>query len=406
MIWSLAWRNVWRNKIRSIIVMSAVSIGLFAGIFSTGFYKGMSDMRLKSAIKTEVSHIQIHNKDYKINNDIWMVMQNSTALLDTLTKMNDIEGYSRRLISECMLSSAHGNVGVRLIGVEPVKERKVTDIAEKILSGKYLDNKPRRVPGINIGKKLADKLNLNLNSKLQVQMVDMHGNISTKLYKVMGIFSTSNTSYDENTAFILFDEMKKHLGLNSDEAHEIAIYLKPNTDFFKTAEKLKTIFPNLEILTWRQINKELAMITDSMDQYMYIFVLIIMLALCFGIINTMLMVVLERTKELGMLMAVGMNKLRVFMMIVLESVFLSFLGGFVGIAIGYAVIKYYETTPMVIGLFKGFEHYGYSSTVYTNLPFRSIITISFLVILLGVISALYPARRATKLDPADAIRTD
>ena len=158
--------------------------------------------------------------------------------------------------------------------------------------------------------------------------------------------------------------------------------------------------------TWRDISKELALVNDSMDEYMYIFVIIIMLALCFGIINTMLMVVMERTKELGMLMAIGMHRIRVFFMIILESVFLSLSGGIMGIAIAYAVIKYFEKTPIKLTIFQGFEQYGYASEVYTNLPFSTLISMAVLVFVLGIISAIYPAWKAIRLNASDAIRTD
>ena len=151
----------------------------------------------------------------------------------------------------------------------------------------------------------------------------------------------------------------------------------------------------------------MSLLTDSMDQYMYIFILIILLALCFGIINTMLMAVLERIKEIGMLMAVGMNKRRIFIMIIMESIMLTFSGGLLGIFLGSAVTKYFETTPIDVSIFaQGLEQYGFGSQIYTSLKPETLITIGFLVIITGILSAIYPARKALKLNPAEATRSD
>lgn len=405
MIWSIAWRNIWRNKIRSIIVLTAITIGLFAGVFSTGFYKGMADMRVESGIKTEVSHLQIHKPEFTLNNEIRLYFDNSNRMVDQINNLQGVKGASRRIEAECFFKTAHGTRGVRIVGVEPEHEKIVTDIAEHITEGDYLDG-DHRIPRILVGKTLGNKLKLKIGSKIPVDMVDVEGNFSSRLYKIGGFFETSNKGFDERTVFVRFDQLKQQLSLPGDVAHEIAIYLEDDTGIQTIEKKLKNKYPDLEVKTWKEISKELALVTDSMDQYMYIFVIIILLALCFGIINTMLMVVLERTRELGMLMAVGMHRFKVFLMIILESVFLSLSGGILGIVIGYAVIKYFEDTPIVLDMFKGFEHYGYSSEVYTNLPFEMLFTIAGLVFIIGIISAIYPAWKAIRLDPADAIRTD
>lgn len=405
MIWTIAWRNIWRNKLRSIIVITALAIGLFAGVFSMGLYQGMAEMRYSSAIKTEVSHIQIFNQSFRENYDILFSINNSNKIVENIDQIPDVAACSRRLLSECIVSSAHGTSGIRLIGIEPNREKQVTDIANKIIEGNYFEETASRIPSIVIGKKLAQKLKLSIGSKLPVQMLDMNGDISYKLYKVRGVYEAVDTSYEEMNAFITYTEMQHQLAIEGDIAHQIVLFLEADIEAAKVASQLKKQFSNLEILTWKEINKELALLADSMNQYMYIFVLIIMLALCFGIVNTMLMAVLERTRELGMLMAVGMNRLRIFLMIILESVFLCVTGGIVGIVIGWIVIKNYENKPLILEIFKGFETYGYSYKIYTKLLFSDILMIGFFVILLGIIAAIYPAKKATQLDPAEAIRT-
>jgi ABC-type lipoprotein release transport system permease subunit len=386
-------------------MLSAIAIGLFAGVFSTGFYKGMADTRLKTGIKTEVSHIQIHLPGYTVNSEPGRYMENTGSIVEKISRLKEAEGASRRILAECFFKTAHGTRGIRIIGIEPDRESKVTDIFERVKEGNYLDD-DSRIPRILVGDKLREKLKLKLNSKVPVDIVDINGNFSSRLYKIGGFYSTNNTGYDEMTAFVKYEELRSQLDLPEDVAHEIAIYLKPDTDVENVRQKLAGEFSGLEVKSWREINKDLAYLTESMDQYMLIFVWIILLALCFGIINTMLMVVLERTKELGMLMAIGMHKSRVFIMIILESVFLSLTGGLFGIAIGYGVIKIFEKRPIVLEMMRGFEQYGYSAEVYTSLPLYMAFNIAGLVVVLGVVSAIYPALKAIRLSPVDAIRTE
>ncbi|HJN06034.1 MAG TPA: FtsX-like permease family protein, partial [Bacteroidales bacterium] len=137
------------------------------------------------------------------------------------------------------------------------------------------------------------------------------------------------------------------------------------------------------------------------------FIIIILMALLFGIINTMLMVVMERTKEIGMLMAIGMNKIKVFSMIVFESVMLSLTGGIVGIIIGAISAKFGETHPIDLSIWaQGYQQLGYDAFVYTSLDPEMLINVTVLVILTGIIAAIYPAYKALKNDPADALRIE
>lgn len=195
--------------------------------------------------------------------------------------------------------------------------------------------------------------------------------------------------------------------MDNDTAHEIAMVLESGDQAENVKSSIKEIAGKQEVRTWKELSPEISMLTNMMDQYMYIFILIILLGLCFGIINTMLMAVLERTKEIGMLMAVGMNKRKVFRMIILESVMLTLTGGILGIILGTVFTKIFEQHPINLSFVSaGMEKYGFAAQVYTTLPTESLGTIVFLVILTGMISAIYPARKALKLNPAEATRSE
>jgi ABC-type lipoprotein release transport system permease subunit len=384
----------------------AIALGLFAGVFTMAFMQGVVDARIESATKSELAHLQIHAPHFLDNNETSIYIQNSLELVDKIEKTEGVVAASKRLVTEPFIMAAHGTGGGKLIGVWPEKEKNVTDISEHVIEGTYLE-KSGRMPPILIGEKLAKKLQLKIGSKINVQMVDLNGDLSSKGFRVGGIYKTSNTTFDETQLFVHYEDLQSQLGTENNAAHEIAIIVKNGNEAALVKPAIQKIAANLDVQTWKELSPEMSLLTDSMDQYMYIFILIILLALCFGIINTMLMSVLDRVKEIGMLMAIGMNKRKIFIMIILESVMLTFTGGVLGIIIGSGVTKIFETKPIDVSMFAdGLEKYGLATQIYTSLRLETIVTITILVIVTGILSAIYPARKALKLNPAEATRTE
>ena len=196
MIWSISWRNVWRNKLRSIVMIVAITLGLIAGVFTMAFMQGAVDARIESATKSELAHIQIHAPHFLDNNETGLYIRNKENLLFELEQLDSVVAASPRLVSETFIMAAHGTGGGRLVGVDVQREKKVTDIWEHVTDGTYLE-KTSRMPPVLIGEKLAKKLKLKVGSKINVQMVDLHGDLSAKGYRVSGIYKTSNTTFDE-----------------------------------------------------------------------------------------------------------------------------------------------------------------------------------------------------------------
>ncbi len=406
MVWSIAWRNIWRNKLRSIIMILAITVGLFAGVFIIAFMQGIVDARIESATSTELAHLQVHAPGFLADNDINLTISNSIELTRKIASLDSVAAVSRRLIAEPFIMAAHGTGGGKLIGVEPEREKEVTDLWEHIVEGAYLEH-DSRMPPVVIGEKLADRLQLKTGTRINLQMVDANGNLAIKGYRVSGIYRTNNTSYDESTLFAKYTDLQDQLALEENKAHEIAVRLEFGDQAEAVKPRVAQLTGNNNLQTWKELSPEMSLLTDSMDQYMYIFILIILLALCFGIINTMLMAVMERTKEIGMLMAVGMSKRRIFAMIILESTALTIVGGITGMIIGSVVTKIFETNPIYLSMFsEGLKQYGFASQVYTSLQIDSLIIIAVLVILTGILSAVYPALKALKLNPAEATRTE
>jgi ABC-type lipoprotein release transport system permease subunit len=244
-------------------------------------------------------------------------------------------------------------------------------------------------------------------SKIILSFIDIN-NIQTGAgFRVSGVFRTNNDMFEATSVFVPIDELRKLTGVKEGLYHRIIVRLDNNelTDVITPA--LRKALPGYEVQSWKEIQPDLAMLSDMMQQVYAVFMIIILAALAFGILNTMLMAVLERTRELGMLAAIGMNRRRTFVMIMLESVFLSIVGGATGMGMAGAVIS--ATAKKGINLVKyseGMEAFGYSAHLFPSIDAQFFITTSLLIILTGILSSVYPAQKALKLNPVEAIRTE
>jgi len=194
-------------------------------------------------------------------------------------------------------------------------------------------------------------------------------------------------------------------GIGEGQYHRIIARLENDDLTDGVTPVIRESLPEYEVMNWKEIQPDLAMIADYINQIYAIFMILILAALAFGIVNTMLMAVLERTRELGMLAAIGMNRRRVFMMIMLESIFLSFVGGVAGMAVSGIVIAITGHTGInLVKYSEGMEAFGYSAHLYPVIGAEFFVTLTVLIVITGIVSAIYPARKALKLNPVEALR--
>jgi ABC-type lipoprotein release transport system permease subunit len=244
-------------------------------------------------------------------------------------------------------------------------------------------------------------------SRLTLTFLEKDNNQVGAVFKLTGLYDIANSMFEKNTVFVRNSDLKKLTGIAENDYHQLVVRLSNVDQTDEIADILAQKLPDLDVMTWKKIQPDLAMMTDMVSQFYLIFGIIILAALAFGIINTMLMVVLERTRELGMLTAIGMNKKKVFSMIMLESVFLSLIGAVAGMIISYILVRITGNTGINLAqAAEGFEALGYSAIVYPKIStgFFGIVTI--LIIITGILSSIYPALKALKLNPVEAIRAE
>jgi ABC-type lipoprotein release transport system permease subunit len=403
MLLLLAWKNIWRNKKRSGIIIAAIIFGLWGGLFSGAVMMGMIESMVETSISRNLSHIQLHQPDYQKDHDVRHIIPNGPDVVDTIARQPGVRAVSGRILVQGMAASASSSYAMRLIGIDTAASRQVTDIHTHIREGTFLQSK-RRNP-IVIGAKLAERLNLRLKSKIILSFQDLDGNIAYMACRVVGIFKTSSTQFDETNGYVRQTDLYRILETEP-IIHEIALLAADIAAIDPLQQKLATLYPQLEVETWKQLAPELAYLSESSAIYTYIFVAIILFALLFGITNTMLMSVVDRIREFGVLIAIGMKKSRVFAMIVLETVMLSLTGGAGGIAVGVMTIAYYGNSGIDLSAISAsLESFGASTMLYPFLPLVMYVVLTIMIVIAANIAALLPAWKAINLVPSEAIRT-
>jgi ABC-type lipoprotein release transport system permease subunit len=398
-ILKIAWRNIWRNKARSMVIILAMAIGLVSGIFILALNWGLSIQRVNKAIETETSHLQIHHPKFREDFDPKYNFKLDTTIL---ASNNLIKDFAPRSLVYGMINSANGAAGVKINGVDFNKENKVTRFKDKLKEGK-IAKQYKRTPPVYISKATAEKLKVHLRSKIVITFQDVNNQMVSAAFKVSGIFKTTNSMWDKSNVFVPINALQKLIGTTNYQ--EIAVLLKNNNNLDIVKSQLQQQFPALKIETWKELMPEMKMMVESFDQMMNIIIFIILLTLAFGLVNTMLMAILERTRELGMLMAVGMNKKKVFIMIMTESLFLSLIGVPFGLFASWLIIKMFQTTGIDLSFYaKGMETWGFESVVYPKMELEFYVQITLQVVVIMFLASIYPAYKALKLKPVEALR--
>lgn len=403
MIVNLAWKNIWRNPVRSGVVMAAVATGIWALMFILGFAKGMVMSYINVSIETRTSHIQIHHPEFVDDPEVVNVITELDTALMIMRNMEVIRQVSPRLITYGLVSSASGGQGAMIKGVVPETEAQLTKLNEKVKKGDYLDVDRRNAIMISSG--LAKKLGVSLHHHVVLSFQGMDGDIVSGRFRISGWYDTGNTRFDDAIVYVRFQDLQNIGEMKNNTSHEIAITLNDIDSVPVVKEKLASHFPFLAIRSFEEISPDLAMYNEQIKTSMMIIIVVIMLALLFGIINTMLMAVLERTKELGMLMAIGMNRLKLFMMIMLESILLCFVSVPAGLFLGHITIKALSVHGINLSEWaSGLEQFGMQSIIRPQLDTPVYYQIAVALVITSVVAGIYPAIKAMNTKPAEALR--
>jgi len=403
MILIMAWRNIWRNKMRSIVIMLSVAVGLFAGIAVLALYEGMMKSRVRNVIDAEAGHLQLHNSRFKKDYEPKYIFLNGHDVLKQIRSLPQVKLATARTISSGMLSTATGSAGVQINGVIPEEEYEASQLKKKIVEGTLFD--PARKNSIMIGKKLAMKMKLKAGSKLVLTFTDTSGSIVSAAYRVGAVYQSENTPLDERNVYVTMQNLNELL-LSGNSFHEIVVLLKRDEDVQLMQEQLKHQFHSVLVESWKDLSPEPNHMFKTVERKSYIIMVIIMLALAFGIINTMLMAILERTREIGMMLALGTNRIRIFTLVLMETIFLTLAGTPIGLLVGWLAAGYFNRHGLDLsGMGKEMmSNFGFGTMIYPEFPVEKLGAVILIVTGTALLSCLFPAIKALKLQPVEALR--
>lgn len=402
MILKIAWRNIWRSRTRSFVVIGAITVGVWAVIALLGFSSGTVTSYINSIIKNELSHIQIHNSEFLDEKSVGLTITDPETVFTKVKNTKNVIAASQRVVVTGMVSSSKGGRGVMIVGIDPEEESNVTGLNTTIKEGDYFSKKKKNQ--ILISQRMAEKLQVKMRQKVVLNFQNKDSDMTAGAFRVAGIFSTGSNNFDEFRVFTRRSDMNRLLG-EENMAHEIALLVDDLENVPVATENIKIALPDLDVKTYKEISPEVNLFESQMQVSAIIFMFIIMLALIFGIINTMLMAVLERYRELGMLMSIGMNKAKIFWMIVFETIMLGTIATPIGLLLGWATIKRLNKTGIDLSAYsEGMKEFGMSEIIYPNLQSEYYIQLALAVAITAVLASLYPAYKAVKLKPVEAIR--
>lgn len=403
MLFKIAWRNIWRNRYRSLVVLGSIVVGIWALISALGFMNGFIVNYMADIINHDVSNVQIHHPDFKTDLELKYHIENGLEKAREIGEWDGVEAVTTRILVNGMISSPRKASGVQIRGVDLVNEASVTRLDSLIGEGTYFEGISRNP--ILIGRKLAEELGVKVRSKVVLTFTDSHQNLTSAAFRVAGIVHSASLNLSQGYAFVMQEDLDRLLDMGG-EVHEIAVLTESQFDESQLVARYREIFPDDLAETWKEIAPELAIMQDMYENMLYVLITIIMIALAFGIVNTMLMAVLERIRELGMLMAVGMTKMRVFTMVLLETIFLGILGAPIGLLLGRLTIGYYTIHGVDLSEYsQGLESFGYDSILFPFVDTASYFQVTIAVIITAFIGAIYPAWKAVKLRPVEALHS-
>ncbi len=402
MIFRIAVRNLFRNKRRTLIVLTSVIAGTIAIILNDSVGNGMVKQMLENQINLHTAYIQIHNKGFSDEKSVDRYIKNQEYIDSLLSSNSDIKFYSKRIITFGLLNSANSSSGVNIIGIEPEKEQFVTFIKRSLLEGNYPQTGKR---DILIGKKMSEKLEVEVGDKVVAVSNTLDGTVKSELFRVCGIYQAGSSEFENTNVYIPIDFADSFIEMNRG-VHEYAIITESLDDVDKTQSSLiNQLGSDYELLNYRELLPLLVSYVDVYRKTVIVFYTIIGLAVFFGIVNTMLMSVMERIQEFGVLMSIGMKTKEIFKMVILESFVIGIVGTIIGFVIGNIIYSYFHYNGIDLRAFSESLHsLGINAIIYPSLNLQLVINSLLVMPVTSVLGAIYPALKATKLMPTDAMR--
>jgi ABC-type lipoprotein release transport system permease subunit len=402
-ILTLSWRNLWRNHRRTAIMLGAISVGVWAMIFMTALMRGMVDDMLHQGIRNLPGHIQIQHPEFLDDPSVVNSIPEPQGELLAALNQPGAHRWARRIKVPAVIASERESRGINLIGIEPAAEADITGLPEQISAGRFLESNQDK--GVIIGARLAERLETRLGKRVVVMSQDPENNIAERGFRVVGIYQAELAAQEEFNVYAARATLQKLLHIEG-QISQIVLIDHDYRNVESLYQRIEAATPDgLEVKPWYEIDTYLAVMFNMMDGFVLVWVIIIFLALSFGLVNTLVMAIFERIREIGLIQALGMRPGLIVYQILLESLLLLLIGLVVGNLLALITIKPLESGLDVSVVAEGMAMMGAGSIIYPSLTLYDVVLANVVVILLGILTSILPAWRASQLDPVRALNT-
>jgi ABC-type lipoprotein release transport system permease subunit len=404
MFFQLGWRNIWRNRRRTLVILTAVVIGVWSMIFLGALMRGIADQFVRNGIATLTGHIQVHHTGYRNDPVVENSIQDPARVEASLTAvLPPNTQWAPRVRVNAVASNARHSTGVTMVGIDPPQEAAISFIKGAVIEGRYL--KPDDPYGIVVGKALVKKFETRLGRKLVLMSQDTEGEIASRAFRIVGVYRAEMEATERQFVFVTLPAAQQMLKL-SHGISEVAILLPAHGEAHEVASALRAALPADEyaVNTWQELLPMVSAIMKIYDWFIFIWFLVVFIAMGFGIVNTTLMAVFERIKEFGLLKALGMKPWWIVKGVLIESFCLLVLGMAIGNAAGFvSVLAISRTGIDLSALAAGMEYWGMSRVIYPSILGQDVVMANLVVFVLGLVVSLYPAVKASRFTPIEAL---
>ncbi|MBK7865015.1 MAG: ABC transporter permease [Archangiaceae bacterium] len=399
----LGWRNIWRNRRRTLISMSAIGVGLFLVVFYSGIVGGLLGNAKNELDNAGMGHVEVFAKGYRPKRDVAATLA-AFPERAALQLPADAE-LGTRVLARGLATSAHGSEAIQLNGVDFA--------AESLLSAHLRQVKQGALPvdgdgkGVLVGEELATRLNLKVGGKLRLMVQRADTEMGADLFRVRGVFHSIAPSIGQRQVYVSQAAARELLGLSA-ATHQAVIQLSDPVQADAVAARLKvTLGEGYEVLTWAELVPVLKRMEAFTDTVVFFLAMFVYLLVGLGVLNTMLMSVLERTREFGVLLALGTRPARIVRLVIAESFWIATLSVVVGAAAGALLTWHFSQSGFhITGGGESFQLEGATIGTLVKTRFNpwDVVRAASFVYVMALIVGIYPATRITRLQPAEALR--
>jgi len=400
---TLALRNFGRQRARSALAVWSVTFGMAALVFLSSVGSGYFNQLVENVTGLIAGDAQIQHTGFRVEKDLALSLPDSTQLLHVLSSVPEVAAASPRVEAEATISTALQAEPMTLVGVDPQLEPRVTFLSKGIKQGHYLT--AGRDRDIVIGRKLADLLGVKLGEKVVVTAANRAGVLVTDAFGVVGIFDTGSHGYDRGLAYVNLGKAQALLGM-ADGVTSIALRVQDREQLGPTLQKVRAAVSHGDevVLSWQELLPDMAQSSLVFQRSLLIVLGIVIAMVAMLVMNTMLMSVMERTREFGVMLAIGSAPQTIVRLVCLEAGAIGIAGTVAGLLLGCLVVWAHMKKGVSMAMHGGTAVAGVTNVVYPKIEAAFLLQAGLTLPLLVWVAALYPAWRASRLEPVKAIR--